>query len=307
MKKLLLIVCVIFLGCGGAKIRPDQSIPSISANYPSAEFYACGKRHVGIGTCMVNEGDEFSDLGFLIQGFYKGRIRVRSQTLPADVSLVYEGSRRINPGLAGPVMKDLVVQFVINPELPNEDRNDIEIHGAMGFLYVKAKKPGEEWDQVVTRTPTRTNAVRYFDTTLAEEVYVEAAECGVSKRFNVAGIDQFELLLSDLVDTASRGRCAFQIAVLGPAQRELISWVSFRYLNEYRALSEPAVEIDGDEIEIHGEEGVTVVAVDDKYKIDKEADFDWDPSTCHVIRLATVKGRLIVGTQCPGGQLKWKN
>lgn len=297
-KNIALCLVLVLVGCVKS-IRPDPVTASLVANYPSAEFYACGQRFVGIGFCEIPAGTDVSSVAFAIQGYYRGRVRVVSEALPADVILSYNGSDPVKPGLTGIPLEDIVLQFIINPEYPGERGSGIPVFGAVGFLQIKVRYPGESWFSHITRTPLDTSPVLNVDTAGAENLFVISEACQVEEVIDVRGLDVYDLDLSGLVDVAVKGRCIFTIGVEGPGIQRFGSWLSWRYAKDYRPLAVPAVAVTDGKLSVVGEPGVSFISLDDKWIVDRVASFDFDEEKEHVLRLLTVKGRVIIGAWTP--------
>lgn len=303
--RILLIACLVGSSCG-KDVNPDHGEPALQSNYPSAEFYACGQRFVGLGQCRLEIGKDISDIKLRIQTFYKGRIRVFSEALPADVSIEYSGEMRLDPHLHGKPEESVLIGFVINPEYPGERDQVISVHGAIGFLAVNVARPGDEIEFHATKAPMGSGGFIDVDVSDAEALIVVSPSCGIDKAIDVRGLHLFRLELRDYIDVNAMRRCIIDMAVIGERSR-LVNWLAWVYSDSFTPLSIPHVSVRDREIEIKAESSVAVLSVDSVWKVGNEAQFDFDESKAHVVRAMTVKGRLVVGEWIPEKRgFKWK-
>lgn len=299
----LLTIGLIVSGCG-AKLRPDRFPPAAFSGYPSAEFYACGERWLGLGYCEIEKGRSVEEIEFAIQGFYKGRIRIFSEALPADVIFSYEGSKRIPIDLRGTPNAPIVLGIAVNPEYPGENENAVELFGTIGWLLINVTEPGEVFTFHRTLRPVSTDQLIRVDSSGASSHFVVSDECGVEREILASGAET-EIRLSGLgVSTQMIGSCILFIASNVPS---FDVWLSWRYAQDFRPLAIPSIKVEKRKLHVDAESGVTIVALDSKVEVDHKGKFDWDGSKSHVLRLLTVKGRTLVGEYEPGKGWSWKS
>lgn len=294
MRLKFVLFALLLSGCTGAKVRPDPSEAAMPRNYPTLEFYACGQHFVGLGRCLIPEGQDASSVALAIQGYYAGQIRVFSETLAVDYSFAYRGTEKFQVPLSGSPDPSALVGFVMSPTYPGQFEEPIDVHPVIGFLLIEVQRPGERWDWSMTKTPAGTDAFLDLDTRGADEIFVVSPECGVDKSIPVTE-ETTRVRLSSLVLTAFPGRCIFRFVILD----HLVTWMSWRYQESFRPLAVPALEIRGEKLRVTGAPEVSVISMDEEWYIDNSAKFHWDPASPHILRLLTVKGRIAVGTYSP--------
>lgn len=298
------IAVVLYMSGCGAQLRPDRFPAAVLSNYPSAEFYACGERWLGIGYCEIEAGHSVEEVGFAVQGFYRGRIRIFSEALPSDVTFRYSSSRRVEIPLSGAPRETIVIGMAVNPEYPAEQDAMIDLYGTVGWLIVNVIRPGEEFTFSRTRLPTSVNQFTMMPTEGARELMAVSEECQIEEVLPVSGPETRVWLTSLTSNTRSLGSC---LVFLATDTGRMKVWASWRYAEGFRPLAIPDVEVNGGKIKVRGETGVTIVALDSHVVVNREGEFGWDPSKSHILRLLTVKGRTLVGEYEPGEGWTWKN
>lgn len=293
-----LALALLLASCAG-RLRPDPSPAAALSNYPSAEFYACGRHFVGLGYCELPVGTPINSIAFAVQGYHAGRIRVFSAALPIDVSLRYAGTKRVPITLPGIPRASVALGFTVNPEFPDEESQGVEVYGTMGWLLVKVALPGEAWTFSETRSPVGSDAVVRIPSAGASSAIVISPECGVDRTVPIAG-EELELRLGDLVDASEMGRCIFQVGLLGTGRFH--AWLAWRYAPEFIPLASPALDRGNDSVRVTADATVSALILDDEMRVDREAKFKIDWARPHVLRAVTVKGRSAVGVWNPENQ-----
>ena len=297
----LVVLCTLSLlmsGCSGVKLNKDPSKPSITSNYPTAEFYACGGHFVGLGICDLSVGEDISSLDLSVQGYYQGRIRVFSEALPADITLNYDGLKNIPIDLTGKPKQPVLIGITHTPRFPNEENQAIEIYGVIGFLWVNVVYPGESWHHYTSKSVEGINDLVEIDVREANRLELISEGCQIDETIDVSQRDYYTVSLFNIVDDLSIGQCVIDIAIIGTRDR-FLTWLSWRYDRNYRPIAIPSWKLSGQEISFKAEKHVSIISVDDEWVIGNEADFDFYRMTPHAVRLLTVKGRLIVGLWRP--------
>jgi hypothetical protein len=294
------MIAILFLiaSCGPDRLKPDPAEPSLPRNYPSAEFYACGKHFVGLGRCSIHPGQDISEVALAVQGYHQGSVRAFSEALQMDFGYSYVGTSRYSIPLQGTIQEPVIVGVVVSPSYPGQTSDPIEVHPVMGFLLIDVERPGEDWSWQATKTPAGTDASIDLDAHGADQLFVTAPECGVKESIELAA-ESYRLQLSSLIDTARPGRCVFHMTLLGPEVVRYWTWMSWRYSDLYRPLALPALKTQDGSIEVTPEAGVAVIALDGIWSLRAPAKFKFDESKPHTLRLLTVKGRVLVGEYDP--------
>lgn len=296
-----LLLGLLLSGCG-KNLRPDRFPPATLSNYPSAEFYACGERWVGLGYCELQAGDSVSSLEFSIQGLYKGRIRIFSEALPADVIFSYDGSKKIPVDLRGRPTQPIVLGMAISPSFPAGNDKAVEVYGAFAFLLINVVQPEETSNFYKSLQPAGIDQTIRVPVTGASDLGVFSQECGVEQEF-IVNADPYPLKLSSLIGIEDQGSCIFYI---GTELSQMSVWMSWRYASDFKPLAIPSLEVKGKKLHVEAETGVTLIAKDTAYVVNNKGKFDWSSNKPSVLRLFTVKGRTLVGEYQPGEGWTWK-
>jgi len=143
MKFILLSLLFLCVSCGGLLVK-DIGLPAFDSNYPTAEFSACGRLHHGLAVCSIEEDELYNSIDLKVQGYYSGQVKIASPDclLASPEVLRYENNQSIPIKIMGLATKSCVIEFIVMPEYPNEDRTPIEIHNFKGLIYVKKYPKG---------------------------------------------------------------------------------------------------------------------------------------------------------------------
>lgn len=300
MKVLLLSMLLLLAsGCAG-KLRPDTTMLATKANYPTAEIHACGQRFVGIGICPIVRG---SAITVGVQGYYQGSVRIDSQRCNLAVSQRYAGSGEIKQTITP--TDSCLIDFVVSPEYPREDKSGLVIGSLKGRLYVKVLDPGNSYQTLVSKIPVGTSAVFAIRTpeTTDTRVVFRGCDTGFDKTVTLTG-GTLPVTSSELLDVKTPVSCVFEGVALGVVPARL-GWQAWWYDPAFNPLPTPAVTINGNKIKVVGDPGVSIIALNQKYVIDREATFkNFDPTKPNILRLLTVGGRLALG-QWNGKEFVW--
>lgn len=303
---LLALLAILVTGCGSVTLRPDAGMAAIEANYPTAEIYAGDHHFVGLGIVEVPYGSNVSDLDVAVQGYYQGRMRVVSASLGLDKSFTYKGNMKVRTMAESTVTLPALIGMVVSPSWPGQSNQVIEVHPLQGWLVVNPARPGEKWSYLATKSPEEINAWIELPTRGMSSIDVVSPECGVSKELPTTG-DTTRITLDALGVGPGTKRCVLQLAISGSAGIKYALWAAWRYSKDFRPLSQPTADFYEQKVDIQAETSVTVVSVDEQFKVSDSGTFNFDQDVPHVVRLLTVKGRVLVGEWIPARKdFAWK-
>lgn len=300
MKTLLLLLPLIFaIGCAG-KLRPDTTMPAAKANYPTAEIHACGQKFVGIGICPIVRG---SAITVGIQGYYSGAIRIDSERCHIATSQRYSNSGEVRQTLVP--TESCVVDVVVSPEYPDEAKSGLAIGSLKGRLYIKMLEPGNSYQTMVSKIPLGTSQTFAIRTSEFADSRVIFRGCDTQFDRTIAPINGVITIGADeLIAAKDPISCIFEGVVFGNAVYRL-GWQAWWYDAAFNPLPIPDIAVNGNKIKIVGDAGVSVIALNQKYVINKEATFtNFNPAKPNILRLLTVGGRLALG-QWNGREFIW--
>ncbi len=293
---------LMLVGCG-QKLRPDPSLAAITANYPTAEFRACGKLHHGLGICVLREGADLASVQLKLQGYHSGEFKIDSEGCSAGPEQIrYSKNKTYSVPLTGKAAKSCVISMTVSPTYDNQKNSGIKVHGFRGHLYVKVIKEGDEIQTYLLRESGNWKRFWKIATGEVEDVRVFATGCGltIDKKIKPSEEDTsisipLHSLISDLNKT-----CVIEGVIQGKVYKDLLLTVLVaQYESAYVPLAEPVVEIKNGKISIEASESVSIISVGDDYQIASKATFGPDLKKSFTVRLLTVKGRSLVGEWNP--------
>lgn len=319
-------VSLSLLGC--ASLRPDSvKIPAIEANYPTAEFSACGQSWHGLGICVLESGEDLSKVALSIQGYYLGSVRIANncksdQSLPDAVN--YTNSSAIPYALPGKAETSCGISFIVSPEFPKEKDQPIVIHSFVGHLYIKVLKPGQKWFGFTSKVVSAPDPLDTISVAVnspeAVPFFFESGNCSVKIEGTFPATNGVVVIpLKALLPIVPNKTCILNGAILDGATPIRLSWFVAGYSTEFTPLAlpsltvEPGVEFDGftfkhiERLKVLGDDNVSIVSMDSLYKIDRTATFPFNRNIPHVLRMLTVAGRSVLGFWDPKkGEWGWK-
>lgn len=292
MKWLLMGVFMLLAGC--ETLRDDNSVPAVRSNYPTAEFSACGKVFHGLGACPIYPGQNPNSIGFYIQGYYSGSIRVFSAECGLDRTVTYSNSERVVFDLPNNIDKSCLIDFSVSPEYPQQDKNAVVVYGLSGQLFLKVVLPGEDWVWVSNRFPK--NSFEYVTVPMVGSearvvMYSKLCETNFDKVLPIVR-GQIELSTDDI--RLYEDKCVLNGVMINDRKR-YFTWMSYRHAKEFVPLGIPKIELNGDKLSVVGDSAVAVVSLNEKYELGNTASFKFNRLRTNILRLLTVKGRSVIG------------
>lgn len=287
----------LFLGCAG-KLRTDPvPISALDANYPTVEVVVAGTRVNGLGILSVEPGTPLSDLDIYLQGYHKGTFTVDSANCGVHEKFRYDGFVLHKIPMRGTFNQSCFLDIVASHEWPEEDASGIVIPPVKGRIWLintnkkHIKRTSKAKDIIGDTIKIPSNE---------EEVRVVFRGCGADfdEKLPTQG-GATRVSLEDVIDTIEHPRCSLVGAAIDSTQRSAVYWMAWTYSIEFTPLSIPSLSLKDDGVGVEADPGVSIISLDNKFEIANEASFDIDWSKAHVLRLITVKGRLIIGEWDP--------
>lgn len=300
-----LLVAFLWLTACAGNLKPDPVPGAIDSGYPTAEILACGKRTVGLAICTIAQGDPLETLGIRVQGYYKGVVKIDSEACSIHTAQRYDNSSTVKAPISGPATKECAIDFVVSPEYPKDTSSGLVIQSLKGRVWIRVIPPGSSHFGLNTKIRQGLNAfldIPYSDTTPTRVVF---RGCGASYDKTLTPANgKLRVALHDLRNMFRVEDCIFEGAVMGRTPIR-VTWQVWSYSEKFLPLSIPTTRISGGKLYVKAEAAVSVIALDRDYSITNETEFDFDPSRSHVLRLATVGGRIMIGEW--NGSWTWKN
>jgi len=310
MMKSFIAITLSFLVSGCSHLRQDPvPVSAVDANYPTAEFVACGKHWHGLGICSVEKSNPYDDVQFAVQVYYKGVLAIDSKNCGIEIRQEYSESKLISVTIPGNAAKNCLVTMTITPKYPKQDNQNIQVHSFRGHLGIRVlKDPEHQWESRIRKvTGSYASAMRMWYAPL-KSVRLVADGCGRDNTYNmIHNLDEtgyLEFDLNDIMPVIEDPKVCMMEGFIHSSQFEDVDFniLVAKYNSEFTRLPIPSVQINGDSIQITADDAVSIISLDNEYEIDFEAKFDFDRKKAHVMRLLTVKGRSVIGLWVPGGQ-----
>lgn len=306
MRKLisLLAVATLLSACAG-QLKPDPVPGALDSGYPTAELLACGKRAVGLAICTIEQGKPLESLNIRVQGYYKGTVQIDSEACEIHTAYRYDNSQVVKAPLSGPATEECAIDFVVSPEYPKESNSGLVIESLKGRVWIRVIPAGAKHFGQNTKIKQGINAYLNIPYQSATPVRVVFRGCNTKFDKQMAPVNGvIRIALHDLRNMFQVESCIFEGTVLG-ATTLRVTWQVWSYAKEFTPLGIPEVKVSGGKLSVKADKAVSIIALDDKYEVSNETEFDFDASKSHILRMATVGGRIVIGEW--SGSWTWKN
>lgn len=307
----VLFISSVLIACGAKDLKPDGIMPAIKANYPTAEFNACGKLWHGLGVCMVEPGKPFQ---FTIQTYYVGSVMVAFSNGQQNIIESYAQNTPLTVDV-DPYEKNHVVTFVVTPVFKESTQ---KIESFIGHLYLKHNKR----PTLTYVGKYRPDSKEYIKLPFDQKADVLMLGCNGEKYLGteINPVDNFvKLALSVLEPKKSKVPCAYEGGIkpsvsltteylsrdmskesfLASSEAKEIAWFASVYDPAFVPLEIPSVRFQTNnrrQIVVEAAEEVSILALDDKlFSGESKTTFNFDENKDHILRALTVKGRSAIG------------
>lgn len=288
-----LFFIVLFLVSCKSALKKDLIPSAIDSGYPTVEINACDTTFVGIGVCKVEHESDLSDLVISVQGYYKGTLQVDSDAAKLHATLKYENHQKIPIFLSGTADKSFMIDFVLSPEYPDETKSGIIVQALKGRLRVEVIHPGIPY--VSDSVKIKQNTEYVFPLALYEGETVKTIISGCEADFSQFGIGPILVPLSSLRRIPFVQDCVFEGVILGFKYPTRFTWQVWSYSEDFVPLPIPKVYFSNDTLVIEADKSVSIISVDNEYKITNKGKFNCQESKSHTLRIITVNGRVLIG------------
>lgn len=294
-----LLACLFLVGCQVQLKEDPTPISAKDAGYPTAEMKVNGLLVSGMALATVTLGDKWDDFDLRIQGYSSGTVYVTSKGCDVEYSAVYKDNQLIKIPLTGTITKSCVFGIVVGLQLPDEEANGIRVYPLIGWVAVKAlPHRDDEWLGMSKKGTASQWTINSGDT---KPVTVMLNGCGtlVKQKFTpVSG--KFTIPLKD----PNMKPCVLDGVVLSQDYKNInLSALIIDYNSQYLPLPIPALSQKDGKLQVTMDQSVSLMALDTDYVFDNTNSWEFDTSKSHVLRGATVKGRIIIGVYDKGA---WK-
>lgn len=272
-------------------------MPTLEANYPTAEFSVGDQVFHGLGEVSLVKGDALSGLQFKVQGYFDGAIRVDSSRCDVHISQRYKNSESVIIPLIGPAAETCLFDITVSPTFPNQSSFFGKVYELKGELLVKVLEYGEIWYGFSGKV-RRDGEARIFIPVQTEDQSAQVVfrGCGVSYDQTIDIFDKtVDMSTIDLMPDVKKERCVLEGFVRYEEIRiKKVTWRLWGFDPDFSPLSEPVIVEKDDKLFVEGDPTVAAISLDNEYLLGPEADFNFDNKKDHILRLITVKGRSIL-------------
>jgi len=297
----LLFLLLLVTGC--SHLRPDPvAIPAIEAGYPTVEILACGQRWNGLAVCSVNKGEPYSGIGLKIQTYFEGTVAIDAKNCDIDLAppLSYENSELISVKLPELANKNCVISVTVSPKYPKEESQDIKVYSYRGHIAIRVIDDGANWEGEAYKVTGNFRAEMGVFVGTQTQVRVVASGCGrnIYDETLPSPGGHLTIPIHDIVSpNLDVETCVIEGFIRDPQYEDILfNIIVSKYDERFVPLPTPVVEIKGqDQIRIKGDEAVSIVSLNNKYEVDMEHKFEFNPAKPNVIRVLTVKARSVIG------------
>lgn len=302
-KAILLAFALILTGCG-SQLVDDSALPAFESNYPTAEFSACGELHHGLAVCQLNAGDAFSKVDLRIRGYYQGTVKVSSLDCPIVSPEVqrYQDSREVKIEFDGNFETSCVIEFVVLPEYPRETNDDIQTYNLKGLLYIKENK-GPAINGTLKHKVGLDRVITLNIGGGDGQAELAFFGCNSSGPIDVSVSNgRFSFKLSDVTNINEVRSCVLNGGIRFKDKRIRITYLASFYEDDFTPLPTCSLDTRRRKVRVNCPRQVSIISVNDEYKLKRESSFRIDKDERNVFRAVTVKGRSVLAVWNPQRQ-----
>ncbi len=296
----ILLLSFLVTGCGG--LRPDPvPVPSIQANYPTAEIIACGKRWHGLAICPVVRGQSYITVGINVQGYYGGVLKVDSKNCEIETAMSYTDSQLIPITIPFNAEKNCLLTVTVEPKYPKEGTQDIRIYNFIGWLALPMlQNETDVWEGFTRKVSGNFSSMVRIWVGDIPTVRLVADGCGREDTYDESHNLLEGWLVFDLnklvPDEMELKTCVMEGFIRNQTFQDILfNIVVSKYDERYTPLPCPSLSFDEDTLIVKASKVVSIIALDGEYEVDYETKFKkFDKTKPHILRLLTVAGRSVL-------------
>jgi hypothetical protein len=301
MIKTYILILFLLFGCGGRLVR-DASLSAFEANFPTAEFRACGDIHHGLAVCMLEKG---IDPGLKIQGFHDGAIKISSPNceIVGPKTFRYEDSSLVSVRLKDQ-NKSCFIQFVILPEYDTQTDSPIDVYNIKGMIYVRrVSKSSQSFSQAhhIRQFRNRNLSINVGGAEEQARLILLGCDSEFDSQIKIVN-GKIVIKTDDFVSSREIKSCIVNGAIITKTRKIRLTFLLNFYDEKYQRLAIPTVSFTKTKIKVKFSPSVSIIALNKKYKIKRESSFKFHKESFNILRGITVKGRTVIGIWYPTKQ-----
>ena len=299
MKQIFIIVLVYFCsGCAGSIVN-DPVLPAIEANYPTAEFHACGEHWLGSGICRVQKGLKYSYINLKVQVYYSGTLSVVSKDCQLDTRLTYEGTQLIPITIPGTAERNCLISITVSPRYPNNDKDPIRVYSFRGYLALRQLDSSKSWKGFTRKVTGSFSSAMKIWVGGTKPVRFVASGCGKTKPIDTKMELDNGYLKFDLSEIVPKGMLPKTCVVTGFIRSQypdvIFNILVSKYDPRFVPLPIPAVIIERGKVQIISDSAVSVIGLNNKFEVINHGRFKIDIRNENFIRNLTTGARSVLG------------
>lgn len=295
-----LLISACLISCQPIRLDPIV-IGAIDAGYPTLEFEACGKLWLGMGVCRIAPGQSYSSLNINLQGYYQGTVQIQSEACNVSILRRYVQNELISVPTPSTATTDCLFTFQIFPEYPHEANTSISVSGFKGMLWVRMIPKAQAWKPALVRHSGHwvQNLSLYSGGTGPVKVTAVGCNRDLASGPFLLSNGYLNFPLQNYVSPMD-SECVLEGLVINPQFKNLLfSVLVAQYSVSFAPLPIPVATVSNGFLEVNADPAVSVISLDDDYKINNKTSFQFDASQPHILRTLTTKGRSVLGQWNP--------
>lgn len=285
---------VLLLGCDA--LRPDSAPPAFESNYPTAEFRTAGELHHGSAEVVLYRGQPYDEVDLAIQGYFEGTIRIDSDRCDLGQSYTYTDSELFRVEIKGLAEESCLIDFSIQPKLPDEETSGQVIHEFKGRLLIKVLEMDQPWWGLSSKIKVGLNKRIRIPFVGEGKAKVAFRGCGseFQKELPIKE-NMIKVSAEDVVGKIIQRTCFLEGVIIQEETIKRISWTIWGYAQDFPPLPVPVIKkISFGRTEFITDEAVAIISLDRSHKTINRGKFRFNPRNPHIFRALTAKGRSLV-------------
>lgn len=297
---LLLATLMVLSGCT-QRLQPDVAVSALEAGYPSAEFRACGKLWVGLGTCRIAPGQSFKDLGIKIQGYYAGTVQIESKACGVSVVRRYGNNELVDVVVPAPAAASCLFTFQVFPDYPGQQTSGVFVSGFKAYLWVRMLPRDQAWHSTEVKDTGSWERNWKMFVGGTQPVSVQALGCDHDFLDTLPVVDGQLVFPLHKAVSAYNSVCVVEGLVVNPAfKNTMFSALVVQHSSRYVKLAIPTMKKYAFTLTVYPDGATAATSIDDRYTTENPAVFeDFHFNVPHILRTITVKGRSVIGLWDP--------
>jgi hypothetical protein len=302
---------IVFSGCAHFDFVNDicndnsRCKSSISSNYSSLVFEACGGLHNGIAICEIHDGQKFKDLKIKIQTLGENsEIYFLSKNCGINENFVSKNYEKFSYETEALIQDGCVLSILLKPIYNQALKKGIVTSSLLGRIYLYKKKHNAEL--FLTKLGFENKKIRLkLEQNGSYKFYLSGCDFDYSQTLEIEN-NALEISTDDFFKDKQVGDCILHGVLIHKQSNyfKRFVWYVQKYDNNFIKLSKPSFNFRKNEIEIYADKNVSVILYNDKVFFGNFLKFN--KSEDAVISMFTSSGRSLILIY-KQGEFLWKD